>query len=69
MKRPCFKRRNHRSIKLIKSKKKSETIRVRKINADEIKKFIEKLDLKKASQKFDLCTLLKKCIKSSKQMH
>ena len=40
---------NHPSIKLIKTKNKSKIFRFRK--TDEIKKFIEKLDPKKASQK------------------
>ena len=44
---------NHSSIKLIKSKNKSKTFRFRETNTDEIKKFIEKLDPKKA-QKFDM---------------
>ena len=52
---------NHPSIKLIKIKTKSETFRFRETNADEIKKFIEKLDPKKASQKSDTSTnILKK---------
>ena len=42
---------NHPSIK---TKNKSKTFRFRKI--DEIKKFIEKLDPKKVSQKFDMST-------------
>ena len=45
---------NHPSIKLIKTKNKSKTFRFRKI--DEIKKFIEKLDPKKVSQKFHMST-------------
>ena len=50
---------NHPSIKLIKTKNKSKIFRFRK--TDEIKKFIEKLDPKKASQKFDMSTnILKK---------
>ena len=52
---------NHPSIKLIKSKNKSKTFRFRETNIDEIKKFIEKLDPKKASQKSDISTnVLKK---------
>ena len=47
---------NHPCIKLIKTKNKSKTFRIRETNTDEIKKFIEKLDLKKASQKSDLST-------------
>ena len=47
---------NHPSIKLIKSKNKSKTFRYRETNIDEIKKFIEKLDPKKASQKSDAST-------------
>ena len=45
---------NHPSIKLIKTKNKSKTFRFRETNTDEIKKFIEKLDPKKASQKSDM---------------
>ena len=53
---------NQPSIKLIKTKNKSKTFRFRKTNADEIKKFIEKLDPKKAFQKSDMSTnILKKC--------
>ena len=53
---------NHPSIKLIKTKNKSKTFRFRETNTDEIKKFIEKLDPKKASQKSDMSTnILKKC--------
>ena len=44
----------HRSIKLIKTKNKSKTFRFRETNTDEIKKFIEKLYPKEASQKFDM---------------
>ena len=52
---------NHPSIKLIKTKNKSKTFRFRETNTDEIKKFIEKLDPKKASQKSDMSTnILKK---------
>ena len=47
---------NHPSIKLIKTKNKSKTFRFRETNTDEIKKFIEKLDPKKASQKSDMST-------------
>ena len=51
----------HRSIKLIKTKNKSKTFRFRETNTDEIKKFIEKLYPKEASQKFDMSTnILKK---------
>ena len=45
---------NHSSNKLIKSKSKSKTFKFRE--TDEIKKLIEKLDPKKASQKFDMST-------------
>ena len=41
-------------VKLIKTKNKSKTVRFRETNTDEIKKFIEKLDPKKASQKSDM---------------
>ena len=52
---------NHPSIKLLKTKNKSKTFRFRETNTDEIKKFIQKLDLKKASQKSDMSTnILKK---------
>ena len=52
---------NHPSIKLIKTKNKSKTFRFRETNTNEIKKFIEKLDPKKASQKSDMSTnILKK---------
>ena len=44
------------SIKLIKTKNKSKTFRLRETNTHEIKKFIEKLDPKKASQKSDMST-------------
>ena len=55
------KHQNHRSIKLIKTKNKSKTFRFRETNTDEIKKFIEKLDPKKASEKSDASTnMLKK---------
>ena len=47
---------NHPSIKLIKTKNKSKTFRFRETNTDEIKKFIEKLDPKKTSQKSDMST-------------
>ena len=49
---------SHPSCKLIKTKNKSKTFRFRKTNTDEIKKFIEKLDPKKASQKSDMSTNL-----------
>ena len=53
---------NHPSIKLIKTKNKSKTFRFRETNIDEIKKFIEKLDPKKAFQKSDMRTnILIKC--------
>ena len=42
---------NHPSIKLIKSKNKSQTFKFRETNIDEINKYIENLDPKKASQK------------------
>ena len=49
------------SIKLIKTKNKYNTFRLRETNTDEIKKFIEKLDPKKASEKSDASTnMLKK---------
>ena len=52
---------SHPSSKLIKTKNKSKTFRFGKTNTDEIKKFIEKLDPKKASQKSDMSTnILKK---------
>ena len=52
---------NHTSIKLIKTKNKSKTFRFRKTNTNEIKKFIEKLDPKKSSQKSDMSSnILKK---------
>ena len=41
-------------VKLIKTKNKSKAVRFRETNTDEIKKFIEKLDPKKASQKSDM---------------
>ena len=44
----------HPIIKPIKTKNKSKTFRFRK--TDDIKKFIEKLDPKKLSQKFDMST-------------
>ena len=47
---------NHPSIKLIKTKKVSKILRFREPNTDEIKKLIEKLDPKKASQKYDMST-------------
>ena len=53
---------NHPSIKLIKTKNKSKTFRFRETNTDEIKEFIEKLDPKKTSQKFNMSTNIpKKC--------
>ena len=48
--------RNHPSIKVIKSKNKSQTFKFRETNIDEIKKYIENLDPKKASQKSDMNT-------------
>ena len=45
---------NHPSIKLIKSKNKSQTFKFRETNIDGIKKSIENLDPKKASQKSDM---------------
>ena len=52
---------NHPSIKLNKTKSKSKIFRFRETNTDEIKKFIEKLDPKKASQKSDMsANILKK---------
>ena len=47
---------NHPSIKLIKSKNKSQTFKCRETNIDEIKRSIENLDPKKASQKSDMNT-------------
>ena len=47
---------NHPSIKLIKTKNKSKTFRFRETNINEIKKFLRKLDPKKASQKSDMST-------------
>ena len=47
---------NHPSIKFVKTKNKSKTFRFKETNTDEIKKFIEKLDPKKASQKSDMST-------------
>ena len=51
---------NHQSIKLTKTKNKSKTFRFSENNTDEIKKFIEKLDPKKASQKSDTSTNIHK---------
>ena len=45
---------NHPSIKLIKSKNKSQTFNFSEINIDEIKKPTENLDSKKVSQKSDM---------------
>ena len=45
---------NHPSIKLIKSKNKSQMFKFRETNTDEMKKSIENLDPKKASQKSDM---------------
>ena len=47
---------NHPSTKLIKSKNKSQTFKFRETYIDEIKKYIENLDPKKASQKSDMNT-------------
>ena len=47
---------NHASINLIKSKNKSQTFKFTETNIDEIKKSIESLDPKKASQKSDINT-------------
>ena len=53
---------NHPRIKLITTKNKSETFRFRANNTDEIKKFIEKIDPKEASQKSHRSTnILKNC--------
>ena len=41
---------------MIKTKKKSKTFRFEETKTNEIKKFIEKLDPKKASQKSDMST-------------
>ena len=51
---------NHQSIKLTKTKNKFKTFRFSETNTDEIKKFIEKLDPKKASQKSDMSTNIPK---------
>ena len=52
---------NHLSIKLIISRNRSKTFRFRETNTAEIKKFMEKLDPKKISQKSDMSTdILKK---------
>ena len=50
------------SIKLIKTKNKSKTFRFRETITDEIKKFIEKSNPKKASQKSDMSTNIFKTI-------
>ena len=42
------------SINFIRIKNKSKTFRFRETNADQIKKIIEKVDLKKAFKKFDM---------------
>ena len=47
---------SHPSIKLIKFKSKSQTFKFRETNIEEIKKYIENLDPKKASQKSDMNT-------------
>ena len=47
---------NHSSIKFIKSKNKSQTFKFRVTNIDEIKKYIDNLNPKKASQKSDMNT-------------
>ena len=47
---------NQPSTKLIEIKNKRETFRFKETNIDKIKKFIEKLDPKKASQKSDMST-------------
>ena len=47
---------NYPSIKLIKAKNKSKTFRFRETNTNEIKKFIQNLDAKKASQNSDMNT-------------
>ena len=47
---------NHPSIKLIKSKNIPQTFKFRETNIDEIKRYIENLDPKKASQKSDMNT-------------
>ena len=47
---------NHPSIKSIKAKNKSKTFRFRETNTNEIKKFIQNLDAKKASQNSDMST-------------
>ena len=52
----------HPSIKLIKTENKSKNFGFGETNIDEIKKFIEKLDPKKAFQKSDMRTnILIKC--------
>ena len=45
---------NHPSIQFIKTKNKSKTYKFKDTNTDEIKKFMKKLDPKKASQKSDM---------------
>ena len=45
---------NHPSIKLIKCKNKSQTFKFRETYIDEIKKSMENLDPKKATQKCDM---------------
>ena len=47
---------NHSSLKLIKTKNKFKIFRFRETNTDKIKKVIETLDPKKASQKSVLST-------------
>ena len=56
---------NYSSIKLIKTKNKSKTFRFRETITDEIKKFIEKSNPKKASQKSDMSTNIFKKIQLS----
>ena len=61
--------RNHPSIKLIKTKNKPKTFRFSEKNTDDIKKFIEKLDPKKSSQKFDMSTDILKKISFFHKLH
>ena len=52
---------NHPSVQLIKSKNKLHSFKFRETNIDEIKRYINSLDPKKASQKRDMnTTILKK---------
>ena len=55
-KKTLFQYHNHPSIKFIKTKNKSKTFKFKDTNTDDIKKFMKKLDPKKASQKSDMST-------------